>query len=502
MTGETWSNFSTPYQKTYEYDAVGNRTKKISGSGSPVTTDYTYNDNQQLTSTQIAGGGSAGLTNFSYDDNGNMEQSDNNGDVTDYSFNPTGKIASVDFDNGLGYDYQYDSLGNRVQSVEDDGVATPITTDYYFDSLLNGAMSGPVLENVSDNSARFNLRADSGQLVTQAFSSDVTVGVTPFAGAEVNAGLTDGFGNMVELANIDTGVTAWQTNVTAFGESIGQTDPAGVGNQTGFLGRPQLAPQVSGLIDMNARSYDPSLGRFISIDPLQGNATMPQSMNPYSYGLNNPNLWPDPSGLSSILHSLDVMAGPASWAQDKIELGISYVSGSDFECSANPSNYYLVASKQFVNNDTLREYGLTGWEGSAVIPGAYAKKASWAGRNMNKYVQPDPDIRSIAGGVNGKYGRVSKTLLFKGAKYAAKPLPVVGAAATFAMNRCAGDSFTEAAMKTGGAVGGGALGGAATSAICTSGVGTPACLTSGVGLTIGMGEAGEHFGGGLYDLFN
>jgi hypothetical protein len=137
----------------------------ITGTGPGIETDYNYNDNQQLTSTQIVGGGSAGLTSFTYDDNGNMIQSDNNSDLTDYSFNPTGKIASVDFDNGLTYDYQYDSESNRVQTVEDDGT-TVNTTDYYYDNLLNGAISGPVLENVSDNSARFNLRADNGLLAT------------------------------------------------------------------------------------------------------------------------------------------------------------------------------------------------------------------------------------------------------------------------------------------------------------------------------------------------
>jgi RHS repeat-associated protein len=269
----------------------------------------------------------------------------------------------VDFDNGLAYDYQYDSLGNRVQSVEDDGVATPITTDYHFDSLLNGAMSGPVLENVSDNSARFNLRADSGQLVTQAFSSDVTVGVTPFAGAEVNAGLTDGFGNMVELANIDTGVTAWQTNVTTFGENIGQTDPAGVGNQTGFLGRPQLAPQGSGLIDMNARSYDPNLGRFISVDPMSGSAIMPQSMNPYSYGANNPFLWPDPTGMSIFSDTGDAVSGAANdvadiatdtvdSAWDATEGGRQYLAGAAQNIGDGiQEGYYLMkqAAKKSVN---------------------------------------------------------------------------------------------------------------------------------------------------------
>jgi hypothetical protein len=42
------------------------------------------------------------------------------------------------------------------------------------------------------------------------------------------------------------------------------------------------------------------LGRFINPDPLQGSVMMPQSMNPYSYGMNNPYLTPDPTGLSPL----------------------------------------------------------------------------------------------------------------------------------------------------------------------------------------------------------
>ena len=47
---------------------------------------------------------------------------------------------------------------------------------------------------------------------------------------------------------------------------------------------------------MRARYYDPSTGRFISRDPLNGSLTNPQSQNPYAYSLNNPINYSDPSG--------------------------------------------------------------------------------------------------------------------------------------------------------------------------------------------------------------
>jgi len=49
---------------------------------------------------------------------------------------------------------------------------------------------------------------------------------------------------------------------------------------------------------MRARFYDPSLYRFISQDPMDGNATQPLSQNHYTYSYDNPINLSDPSGLA------------------------------------------------------------------------------------------------------------------------------------------------------------------------------------------------------------
>ena len=53
------------------------------------------------------------------------------------------------------------------------------------------------------------------------------------------------------------------------------------------------------LIHMNGRVYDPSLGRFLSVDPVFEFPTNMQSLNPYSYVLNNPLSLTDPTGYST-----------------------------------------------------------------------------------------------------------------------------------------------------------------------------------------------------------
>ena len=53
------------------------------------------------------------------------------------------------------------------------------------------------------------------------------------------------------------------------------------------------------LIHMNGRVYDYSLGRFMSVDPVIQSPTNSQSINPYSYIMNNPLSGTDPTGYTS-----------------------------------------------------------------------------------------------------------------------------------------------------------------------------------------------------------
>ena len=62
----------------------------------------------------------------------------------------------------------------------------------------------------------------------------------------------------------------------------------------GYTGHEHLA--AHGLINMNARLYDPVVGRFLSPDPYIQDPGNSQNYNRYSYVLNNPLKYTDPSG--------------------------------------------------------------------------------------------------------------------------------------------------------------------------------------------------------------
>jgi RHS repeat-associated protein len=72
----------------------------------------------------------------------------------------------------------------------------------------------------------------------------------------------------------------------------------------GFTGHEHLP--LFGLINMNARLYDPALGRFLSPDPYVQMPDFSQNFNRYTYALNNPLVYTDESGefISTILSAV------------------------------------------------------------------------------------------------------------------------------------------------------------------------------------------------------
>jgi RHS repeat-associated protein len=62
----------------------------------------------------------------------------------------------------------------------------------------------------------------------------------------------------------------------------------------GFTGEPIDA---NDLIYLRSRYYDPDLGTFLSLDPSEGDITIPMSLNGYAYAFGNPVNNTDPSGM-------------------------------------------------------------------------------------------------------------------------------------------------------------------------------------------------------------
>lgn len=109
------------------------------------------------------------------------------------------------------------------------------------------------------------------------------------------------------------GYDAWGDRRVATGTSAGADDPTNIIRPTstsrGFTGHEQLDQGRLGLVHMNARIYDPTLGRFISGDPTVPKVYNSQTLNRYSYVLNSPLDATDPTGYRPLTYTGDVTFG-------------------------------------------------------------------------------------------------------------------------------------------------------------------------------------------------
>ncbi|MFZ2420337.1 MAG: RHS repeat-associated core domain-containing protein, partial [Anaerolineae bacterium] len=123
----------------------------------------------------------------------------------------------------------------------------------------------------------------------------------------------------------------------------------------------QVLDEVAGgLYFYNARYYDPALGRFVSADTLIPNAGNPQNLNRYSYALNNPTVFVDPSGYAP-QDPNDSDDNPAPCATDWCwqnrwhrAHGYSW-NGSGWQLAGADARFYDMN----ILDDTMDELGIT-----------------------------------------------------------------------------------------------------------------------------------------------
>ena len=103
--------------------------------------------------------------------------------------------------------------------------------------------------------------------------------------------LVDGLGSTRSI--IDTnGVIIGEYNYDAYGQLVSQT-----GNiSTDILFTGERVDAESGLVYLRARYYNPSNGRFLSVDPFGGFIDIPVTLHNYLYTNDNPVNFVDPSG--------------------------------------------------------------------------------------------------------------------------------------------------------------------------------------------------------------
>ena len=126
--------------------------------------------------------------------------------------------------------------------------------------------------------------------------------------------LRDNLGSITHVIDT-TGVVLQEMSYTAWGQLRNPQNGMVYGSDAqpelllgrGYTGHEHLP--WFGLINMNARLYDPAVGRFLSPDPLVQAPDNTQNYNRYSYCLNNPLRYVDPLGLELEYHLFRVKLG-------------------------------------------------------------------------------------------------------------------------------------------------------------------------------------------------
>jgi RHS repeat-associated protein len=256
-----------PYWTSYTYDPTGNRTTETRhaiGSAAQVTRTYTYPATgaaQPHTLTSVATSG-AGTDTYTYDNAGNTITRTTAGRTQNLSWDAEGRLASATDADGAKTSYLYDADGTRLLRRD------PSATTLYLDST---------------ELRQYNSSTVTGTRYYNGVAVRTTTGLTWLA--------ADHHGTNQLVINANT-FTVTRRKTTPFGTPRG-TAPTSWPDDHGFVGGPQ---DTTGLTHLGAREYDPTTGRFVSVDPVVDIGD-PQQMNAYAYGNNNPVTTSDANGL-------------------------------------------------------------------------------------------------------------------------------------------------------------------------------------------------------------
>jgi len=262
-----WASRDKDLVITFTYDAVGNRLTKVEGT---TTTTYNYGRNNELTSD--------GTWTYVYDGNGNEAWAIKaNAQMWNYLFNNLDQLTSVvkwtyaskKWTSATAGTYSYDANGARAKAVEG-----TTTTEYVY--LGHNQLCEKTGTTYTDY-IFVNGKARMKQVGTtvyfyylDALSSTRQVWAQAGSSAAYSVKSYKPFG-------IPFGATGTEKLLYAGEMLVGAVAPAG-------------------LYYIGARWYDPSLGRFLSLDPELGQTSAPQTINRYVYCLNNPLRVTDPTG--------------------------------------------------------------------------------------------------------------------------------------------------------------------------------------------------------------
>lgn len=297
----------------FTFDKVGNLKQRRDYSRN-LTENFTYDAFNRLINTSIVGGTSSMMT---YDALGNLTYRSDAGCYEYASSRPHAVTRIKDSNGNTLKTFAYDATGNMTRNHQTNLTYTSYNKPY---RMTKGADKvefdyGPNRNRQTQRIYKNNALQNTIRYVGSIYEKVTGVGGTrhlhyimvegaPVAIHRTGAGANtrylhkDHLGSVQTITNESGGVVevlsfnAWGQRRNPY-SWLGQNGLTSLTTR-GFTGHEMI--DVMSLIHMNGRVYDPTIGRFLSADPHVSYQGTGQSLNRYSYVMNNPLSLVDPSG--------------------------------------------------------------------------------------------------------------------------------------------------------------------------------------------------------------
>lgn len=229
--------------------------------------EYLYDPNtRRLTGIRNTAG--ATIVGLGYDAQGNL--ANKNGQLYEFDHgNRLRKVAGIE-------SYRYDAYGRRVASI---GIGRPSIYSFYNQAgqLIQQESARPDANKAEDfvHLAGSVLAVRERNLTTSVYT--------------LKYFHTDALGSPVAVSS-QTGSVLERNLHEPYGARVNQAPRQSIG----FTGH--VEDGATGLTYMQQRYYDPSIGWFLSVDPVSADSNTGQNFNRYWYANNNPYRFTDPDG--------------------------------------------------------------------------------------------------------------------------------------------------------------------------------------------------------------
>jgi len=210
---------------------------------------------------------------YSYDSNGNLIRTTYaDGTYMSHAWNYKNQLISTTTRSGETINYRYDHNGMRTYQHNE---TTGTTKRYYTSGYELETTDNTTTERIPINHMGMHLAT----IITTNGKTDIHYYHNDHLGT--SSIVTNSNNDILDISD-----------TLPYGETRYHDNDEGV---TDYFALHEKDTDT-GLTYMKARYYSPVMHRFLSIDPWEGDITNPQTLNKYSYSLNNPVNYFDPDG--------------------------------------------------------------------------------------------------------------------------------------------------------------------------------------------------------------